>query len=216
MPLPTTEYFEQVLRAPYEALCRSPQATAYLTGVFRYDGTPLDAADTFQLEDVTMTSREAAQLLMVFDGSRVSEQAQHDIGRDEAPPGTYFTIVNPALIHEGHKNRIGVYEEEGDGQSLHLDDGVADALLTGVDEASDLPDKREPAGNAEEPVPNQPARAVHVDHFFLRRQAPDRLGTVAFALCAIVAHRMGYTHISLVAGGGHGHDPHMIGSETGL
>ncbi len=114
--VPTTEYFEQVLRAPYGALCRSSQATAYLTGVFRYDGTPLDAAETFQLEEVTMTSREAAQLLMVLDGSRVSEQEQHDIGRDDAPPGTYFTIVTPALIHERHKNRIGAYEEESDGQ----------------------------------------------------------------------------------------------------
>jgi len=203
MPLPTTDYFEQTLRAPYEALCRTPQAGQYLTGVFRYQGQELAETSTFQLENVTMTSQEAAHLLMVFNGSRVSEQEQHDFGRDDAPPGTYFTVVNPELIHEGHKNRIGIYEEEGDGQSLHLDDEV-DGLLPVVDDLA-APD----VGG--EPTEDPPARAVHVDHLYLRRQAPDYLGTVAFALCAIIAHRMRFTHISLIAGGGRGHNPHMIG-----
>jgi hypothetical protein len=61
------------------------------------------------------------------------------------------------------------------------------------------------------PDQDGPARAVHVDHFYLRRQAPDWLGTIAFALCAMIAHRLGYRHISLIAGGGRGHDPRMIG-----
>ncbi|SIT49710.1 conserved hypothetical protein [Paraburkholderia ribeironis] len=137
---------------------------------------------------------------MVFDGSRVSEQEQPGIGLDDALPGTYFTVVNREVIHEGHKNRIGIYEEERDGASLHL--GDADAVPPEADEP---------------PVPQLDegdaglARAVHVDHLFLRRQAPDYLGTVAFALCAMTAHRMGFTHISLIAGGGRGHNPNMIG-----
>ncbi len=200
MPLPTTDFFEQMLRAPYEALCHTAQATQYLTGVFRYQGQELAEASTFQLEDVTMTSQEAAHLLMVFDGSRVSEQEQTGIGVDDAPPGTYFTVVNRDVIHEGHKNRIGIYEEEGDGASLHL--GDADAAQPEADDPP-VPPLDEAAGEA--------VRAVHVDHLFLRRQAPEYLGTVAFALCAMVAHRMGFTHISLIAGGGCGHNPNMIG-----
>ena len=193
MPLPTTVFFEQTLRAVYDALCASPQAALHLNGVFRFQGQELDETSTFQLDDVVMTSREAAQLLMVFDGSRVSEQEQHDFGLDEAPPGTYFTIINREVIREGHKNRIGIYVEEGDGASLYLGDDTDPALPV------------EPLEDAE------PARAVHVDHFFLRRQAPDYLGTVTFALCAMVAHRLGLTHISLVAGGGRGHNANMIG-----
>lgn len=52
---------------------------------------------------------------------------------------------------------------------------------------------------------------MHVDHFFLRHQAPEWLGTIAFALCAMIAHRLGFSRISLIAGGGRGHDPRMIG-----
>jgi hypothetical protein len=66
---------------------------------------------------------------------------------------------------------------------------------------------------AAQPVEGQAGmvRAVHVDHFLLLRQAPDYLGTVAFALCAMIAHRLGFTHISLIAGGDRGHNPEMIG-----
>ncbi|MFJ1260724.1 hypothetical protein [Cupriavidus sp. CuC1] len=154
----------------------------------------LNEDDSIELYDVELASQEAAQLLMVFNGSRVHAQEQYDHGGDDAPPGTYFTSVNADLVHEGHKNRIGIYEVEA-GPALHIDDVIADGVL--------------PEG--EQIEPEGLAHAVHVDHFFLRRQAPDWLGTIAFALCAMVAHRLGYTHISLVAGGGRGHDPHMIG-----
>jgi hypothetical protein len=173
MPLSTTDFFDRVLRAPYQALCRTPQAMAYLTGVFRYDGQALEEGDTFELGGVTLTSQEAAQLLMMFNGSRVHEQDQYGFGDDEAPPGTYFTTIHPDLTHEGHKNRIGIYEEEGATPALFLADAQADEALPA-----------EGAANEDER-----ARAVHVDHFYLRRQAPDWLGTVAFALCAMVAHR---------------------------
>lgn len=195
MPLPTTDFFERVLRALYEALCCSSQATAYISGVFRYDGQLLEEGDVLDLDGVTMTSREAAQLLMTFNGSRVHMQAQYVFGDDESPPGTYFTIVHPELIREGHKNRVGIYEEEGDVRSLFLDDVPGDDVL-GIDVDFEGEER---------------ARAMHVDHFFLRRQAPDWLGTVAFALCAMVAHRLSYSHISLVAGGGMGRDARMVG-----
>ncbi|KAA1004356.1 hypothetical protein FVF58_32640 [Paraburkholderia panacisoli] len=200
MTLPTTDFFEKTLRAAYEALCALPTAALHLNGIFRFQGKDLDEASTFQLDDVTLTSRQAAQLLMVFDCSRVVEQEQHNIGLDDAPPGTYFTVINREVIGEGHKNRIGIYLEEGDGTSLHF--GDADQVPLGE---IDPP--------AAQPVEGQAdmARAVHVDHFFLRRQAPDYLGTVTFALCAMIAHRLGFTRISLIAGGGHGHNPEMIG-----
>jgi hypothetical protein len=194
-------FFEQTLRAVYEALCASPPAALHLNGVFRFQGYELDGASMFQLEDVVMTSREAAHLLMVFDGSRVSEQEQHDFGVDDAPPGTYFTIINREVIHEGHKNRIGIYMEEGDGASLYL----------GEDADPGQPDENGPPVELSGDGRAEPVRAVHVDHLFLRRQAPDYLGTVSFALCAIVAHRLGLTHISLIAGGGLGHNANMIG-----
>jgi hypothetical protein len=38
------------------------------------------------------------------------------------PPGTYFRTVHSGLIHDGHKNRVGIYEEEGQARALFLDD----------------------------------------------------------------------------------------------
>lgn len=189
MALPTTEFFETELRAAYDMLCDSELATRHLSGAFRLDGTDFEAGDPLVLDDHELESREFAQLLMIFDDSRVHEQAEGEYGPDDRPPGTYFTTINAAIVHEGHKNRVGIYLEEG-GPSLFI----------------------EGAANDEEVViGGQIAAAVHVDHFYLRDRAPDGLGTVAFALSAMAAHRMGYKHISLVAGGGVGHDPRMIG-----
>ncbi len=189
MALPTTNYFDNELRVVYEALCLSPLARDYLSGVFRWDGVEIEEGDLLVLDGRTIESREFAQLLMIFNGSRVHAQAERLHGPDDRPPGTYYTTINPGIVHEGHKNRVGIYVEEG-GPSLYIEDVANDDEL-GVDD--------------------QVAAAVHVDHFYLRERAPDGLGTTAFALSAIVAHRMGYKHISLIAGGGVGHDPDMIG-----
>lgn len=54
--------------------------------------------------------------------------------------------------------------------------------------------------------------ALHIDHFFLNeRKSPPRLGTLAFALCAITAHLAGLSHVSLVAAGGQGFSRRHIG-----
>jgi hypothetical protein len=102
----------------------------------------------------------------------------------------YFTSVQPTILQHPHKNRIGLYEEADDGISLYFGEAA-------VDEALAL----EPAA----------VQALHIDHVFLRHQAPDWLGTVAFALCAMTAHRLGYRRITLIAGGGEGYDAHLIG-----
>ncbi|AQV99382.1 hypothetical protein BJN34_36520 (plasmid) [Cupriavidus necator] len=187
MALPTTEYFENELRAAYDVLCGSDLATTHLSGTFRWDGTDVEAGNEIELDGRMIESREFAQLLMIFSDSRVHEQAERRYGPDDSPPGTYYTAINPGIVHEGHKNRVGIYVEE-DGPALFIEDAAND-------EDGDVAD----------------VGAVHVDHFYLREQAPDGLGSLAFALSAMVAHRMGYKHISVVAGGGVGHDPRMIG-----
>lgn len=54
--------------------------------------------------------------------------------------------------------------------------------------------------------------SLHIDHFFLNeRNTPPSLGTFAFALSAITAHRLGLAHVSLVAAGGRGFNPRHIG-----
>jgi hypothetical protein len=54
--------------------------------------------------------------------------------------------------------------------------------------------------------------ALHIDHFFLNeRNTPPSLGTFAFALSAITAHRLGLGHVSLVAAGGRGFHRRHIG-----
>lgn len=194
MTLPITRFFEETLRTPYETLLRTQVATQ-LTGNFRLDGVDIssDQELEFPTDEVLgvdhIDASDLAQLLMVFNGSRVHEQPQHDTGQDDSPPGIYFTYVNSDVVWPGHKNRIGVYRA-GDENALFL---AADEALDNVEGAGD------------------PLRAVHVDHFYLRDDALDLLGTVAFALSAIVAHRLGFSTISLIAGGGVGYNPRMFG-----
>lgn len=196
MALPLTQFFIETLRAPYEVLLRTPAAER-LSGNFRWDGDEIHADQVIDLlSDEVLGTREIgaadlAQLLTVFDGSRLHEQAQRDFGDDDSPPGLYFTYRNTELVWEGHKNRIGVYRRSENETSIFL----------AAPETDDEMEERL----------NEPERAVHVDHFYLHQHAPDYLGTITFALCAIAAHRLGFSTISLIAGGGHGYAPAMIG-----
>ena len=178
MALPRTDFFDRALQDAYNRLQGSVLARQFLSGAFRQDGTVFDAATLVEFDDFELTSTEYAQLLMIFTDARVHEQAQYGVGPDEAPSGVYFTSVQPAILQHPHKNRIGLYQDADDGMSLYLGEGD--------DDADDVPD---PAV----------AQALHIDHMFLRHQAPDWLGTVAFALCAMTAHRLGYRRITLIA-----------------
>lgn len=53
---------------------------------------------------------------------------------------------------------------------------------------------------------------LHVDRYILNEHnSPPTLGTISFALCAIMAHLAGLSHISLIAAGGHGFNQRYIG-----
>jgi len=52
---------------------------------------------------------------------------------------------------------------------------------------------------------------LFIDQFFLQADAPDLLGTVSFALCAITAHLCGLGFIELIAGGGVGFNEKLHG-----
>ena len=190
MPLPRTDFFDRVLQDPYDRLLASDLAKQYLSGEFRLDGEVIGAETVIDFDGIELASAEYAQLLMIFTDARVHEQAQYVVGPDAAPPGVYYTSIQPAILQHPHKNRIGLYEEVDDGTSLYLGE---------IDDDED--DVAEP-GNPQ---------ALHIDHVFLRHQAPDWLGTVAYALCAMTAHRLGYRRITLIAGGGVGYDAQLIG-----
>ncbi|BCQ58115.1 hypothetical protein [Burkholderia gladioli] len=181
MPLPRTDFFDRVLHDPYDRLRASDLATQYLSGEFRLDGELIGAATLIDFDSIELTSAEYAQLLMVFTNARVHEQAQYEVGPDSAPPGVYYTSVQPAILQHPHKNRIGFYEDVDNEMSLYLGE---------IDDAT---------GNVAE---SAIAQALHIDHVFLRHQAPDWLGTLAFALCAMTAHCLGYRRITLIAGAG--------------
>lgn len=54
--------------------------------------------------------------------------------------------------------------------------------------------------------------ALHIDYYFLdEHKTPHTLGTIAFSLCAIMAHLARLSHVSLVAAGGLGFDERYIG-----
>lgn len=63
---------------------------------------------------------EFAHLFCIFNGSRVHQQAEKRNGPDDAPPGMYFTVINPKLIQSQHKNKFGIFEETVGTKSLFI------------------------------------------------------------------------------------------------
>jgi len=82
----------------------------------------LAADDRFDLPFGTFSTVEFAHLFSIFDGSRVHQQAEKSKSLDEAPPGLYFTIINPQLIESQHKNRIGIFQRDDTAIDLFIDD----------------------------------------------------------------------------------------------
>lgn len=79
-------------------------------------------ADRFELPFGTFSTVEFAHLFLIFDGSRVHQQIEKSPSLDEAPPGLYFTIVNPRLIESQHKNKLGVFQRNNDAIDLFIQD----------------------------------------------------------------------------------------------
>uniref|UniRef100_UPI0033401F9F hypothetical protein n=1 Tax=Castellaniella defragrans TaxID=75697 RepID=UPI0033401F9F len=56
---------------------------------------------------------------------------------------------------------------------------------------------------------------MHIDHYYLKeRQTPPNLGTLAFTLCAIMAHLAGMGRITLVAADGQGSNARYVGAKV--
>ena len=109
MPIPLTPFFRKYLAAAYGALLQTETARRWLSGSFRLDGDDFSTGEPIEfVEGRVLQSEEFARLLMIFDGGRVHAQNQLDFGPDMSPPGIYFTSVNRQVIHQGHKNRIGL------------------------------------------------------------------------------------------------------------
>ncbi|MBU9198871.1 hypothetical protein KTD33_30565 [Burkholderia gladioli] len=198
MVLPRTEFFERALRDVYQRLQAHPVVQQHLSGSIRLDGQVLGPSTLVELDNFLLSGAEFAQLLLVFDGARAHEQLQREVGLDHSPPGLYFTSVQTTLLQHPHKTRVGIYEEADDAGAekaslwLYVEDGAYSEL-------------------ADEGYGVEVGGALHIDHLYLHPHAPDWLGTIAFALCAITAHCLGYLRVTLVAGGGVGYNEHMFG-----
>jgi len=95
----------------------------YLTGTgIRLDGVDLAPSVHFDLPFGTFSTVELAHLFSIFDSSRVHQQAEKSTSWDEAPPGLYFTVINPRLIENQHKNRIGIFQREDAALDLFIED----------------------------------------------------------------------------------------------
>ncbi|WP_254787112.1 hypothetical protein [Variovorax sp. OV700] len=97
----------------HQALLAHEITQTYLTGTrVRFDGVELRPTNSFDFAFGTLSTLEFVHLFSVFDGSRVHGQAERRPGRDDAPPGMYFTVINAKVIQAGHKNRLGIFSEE--------------------------------------------------------------------------------------------------------
>jgi len=122
MPLEPTGFYRTHLAGLHRQLLSSPLTRTYLTGTgIRLDGRALNPDDLYKLPIGIFSIVELAHLLSAFDGSRIHEQAERAYGADEAPPGLYFTVVNPLLIQHPGKNRLGLYADPSGGTDLFID-----------------------------------------------------------------------------------------------
>ena len=123
MPLSPSDFYLTHLATLHQQLLASSIVRTYLTGTgVRLDGIDLVPADCFELPFGTFSTVEFAHLFSIFDGSRVHQQAEKSTSLDDAPPGLYFTIINHQLIESRHKNRLGVFQREGDAIDLYIED----------------------------------------------------------------------------------------------
>lgn len=113
MTLPSTDYYQRHLAELHSQLILHRLARNYLSGTgIRFDGELLGSAHQFILPSGAMLSaQEFAHLFSIFNESRVHQQAQKFLSRDDAPPGIYFTVINTKLIKKRHKNRSGLFED---------------------------------------------------------------------------------------------------------
>lgn len=113
MPLQTTPFYRSHLADLHQVLLAHEITRSYLTGTrVRFDGVELGPTNSFDFAFGTLSTLEFVHLFSVFDGSRVHGQAERRPGRDDAPPGMYFTVINAKVIQAGHKNRSGIFSEE--------------------------------------------------------------------------------------------------------
>ena len=123
MPLAPSDFYQTHLAELHQQLLASTIVRAYLTGTgIRLDGVDLAPADRFELSFGIFSTVEFAHLFSIFDGSRVHQQAERSPSLDEAPPGLYFTSINPRLIESQHKNRLGVFRRADAGIDLFIED----------------------------------------------------------------------------------------------
>jgi len=123
MPFESTAFYRTHLAKLHQRLLASPIVRTYLTGTgIRLDGVDLAPSDHFDLPFGTFSTVEFAHLFSIFDGSRVHQQAEKSTSWDEAPPGLYFTVINPRLIENQHKNRIGIFQREDAALDLFIED----------------------------------------------------------------------------------------------
>ena len=123
MPLEPTDFYRTHLAELHQQLLASTIVRTYLTGTgIRLDGEDLAPADRFELPFGIFSTVEFAHLFSIFDGSRVHQQAEKSPSLDDAPPGLYFTIINPRLIESQHKNRLGVFRRADASIDLFIED----------------------------------------------------------------------------------------------
>lgn len=122
MPLDLTSFYRTHLAELHQRLLDSPVTREYLTGTdIRFDGVNLNPEDRYELPIGTFSILEFAHLFSIFDGSRVHQQVERAFSPDEAPPGLYFTTINPHLIQHPSKNRLGLYADPDGGTDLFID-----------------------------------------------------------------------------------------------
>lgn len=117
-------YFDELIDL-HQILDEHEHTTKFLNG----SGVRLDGKEYFADEDYhfdyigarKLKFKEYAQLFGVFNNSRAREHTERNPRADCLYPGLYVTVVNGDVIEACHKNRAGLFIEEGGAQGLALE-----------------------------------------------------------------------------------------------
>ena len=110
-------YRDQLLPVHTGLLSSAPASLLTGTGILM-EGKRLAPNDTIDLgvdQELLVSVEDFAHLFWVFNDSRVQYQRDHQHRSVYAPAGMYATVINPGLIKQGCKNKLGLVSVDGSG-----------------------------------------------------------------------------------------------------
>lgn len=177
---PYPEYYTQVLEPIHGQLLQHPTVQKHLSAKdIRHQGDVLMPDEILGIDTLDLSLIEFTHLFCAFNGSRFTTQARKMDRLHAPPPGVEVCVIHNRLIAREHKGKNRLIVARGTNEVV-----TPSVLSSSVDKSGNF------------------YYYLHIDWFFLDKDALEGLGTLSLALCAIQAFVSGLRRIELFAAGG--------------